>query len=144
MTSTPASSPIQRIFEEAFNQGDLAVVDDVLSPYHLTHNAFSGAPRGSQGLKGLIMMFRAAFPDIRCTVEDEISVGDKVAARWVMRGTQRGLFMGNQPTGRLVEIQGIIFARLENGRILEDWTLIDRMGILQQLGIVPPSGWYER
>jgi predicted ester cyclase len=61
-----------------------------------------------------------------------------LAALWTMRGTHKGLFMGNQPTGRPVEVQGIIFAHISNGRIVEDWTLVDQMGILQQLGIVPP------
>jgi len=137
----PASQPdtlIRRIFEEAFNQGSLAVVDELLSPNHFTHTAFGGAPNGPQGLKWLIAMFRTAFPDLYCTVEDEIKEGDKFAAHWTMRGTHKGLFMGNLPTGRPVEVQGIIFAHTENGRIVEDWTLIDQLGILQQLGLVPP------
>lgn len=56
-----------------------------------------------------------------------------------MHGTHRGLFMGNPPTNRQVEVQGMIFGRIENGRIVEDWTLIDQIGILQQLGLVPPA-----
>ena len=51
----------------------------------------------------------------------------------------RGLFMGNPPTDRQVEVQGMIFGRVSNGRIVEDWTLIDQIGILQQLGLVPPA-----
>ena len=130
---------IRRIFDKAFNQGDLAIVDDLLSSDHLAHNAFGGAPNGPQGLKWLIAMFRTAFPDLQCTVEDEIGVGDQFAAHWTMRGTHKGLFQGNPPTGRPVEVQGIIFGRILNGRLAEDWTLIDQMGILQQLGLVPPS-----
>jgi steroid delta-isomerase-like uncharacterized protein len=131
-------SLIQRIFEEAFNQGHLSVVDELLSPDHLAHDAIGGAPNGPQGLKWLIAMFRAAFPDLHCTVEDEIREGDKLAAHWVMRGTHRGSFLGNPPTSRLVVVQGIIFGRTENGRIVEDWLLIDQLGILQQLGLIPP------
>ncbi len=138
MTTNQMQSPIQRIFEEAFNQGSLAVVDEVVSANHLAHNPFGGAPQGPQGLKWLIIMFRSAFPDLHCTLEDEINQGDKVAAHWVMRGTQKGPFLGNQPTGRRIEIQGMIFARMESGRIVEDWTLIDQMSILQQLGLIPP------
>ena len=132
-------SLICRIFEEAFNQGNLAVVDELLSPDHLTHNAFGGAPNGPQGLKWLIAMFRTAFPDLKCAVGDEIREGDKFSAHWTMRGTHKGSFLGNPPTGKPVVVQGIIFARTENGRIAEDWTLIDQMGILQQLGLIPPS-----
>jgi len=138
MSSTQFQSPIYRIFEEAFNQGNLDVVDEVLTHDHFTHNIFGGGPNGPQGLKCLIAMFRTAFPDLHCTLEDEIRQGDQLAAHWTMRGTHNGLFLGNPPTGRLVEVQGIIFASTVDGRIVEDWTLIDQMGILQQLGIVPP------
>ena len=138
MPTDRSDSLIRRIFEEAFNQGDLAVVDEVLTPDHLAHNAFGGAPNGPQGLKWLIAMFRTAFPDLHCTVEDEIRVADQFAAHWTMRGTHNGSFLGNPPTGRPVVVQGIIFARTENGQMVEDWTLIDQLGILQQLGLVPP------
>jgi steroid delta-isomerase-like uncharacterized protein len=133
-----ADSLIQRIFEDAFNQGNLAVVDELVSPVYLAHNSFSGAPNGPQGLKWLISMYRTAFPDLQCTVNDEIREGDKFSAHWTMRGTHKGSFLGNPPTGRLVQAQGIIFATIENGRIVEDWTLTDQLGILQQLGLVPP------
>ena len=132
-------SLISRLFAEVFNQGNLAVVDELLSPDHFTHTSFCGASPGPGGLKWLIAMFRTAFPDLHCTVEDEIRDGDQFAAHWTMRGTHRGLFMGNPPTGRQVEVQGMIFGRIENGRIAEDWTLIDQIGILQQLGLVPPA-----
>lgn len=138
MPTNRTESLIRRIFDEAFNQGNLAVVDELLSPDHFTHTAFGGVPHGPGGLKWLISMFRTAFPDLHCTIEDEIRVADRFAVHWTMRGTHKGLFLGNPPTGRLVEVQGLIFARTANGRIVEDWTLVDQMGILQQLGIVPP------
>ncbi len=138
MPDNPTQTPIRRLFEEAFNQGNLAVVDEVLTSDHIAHNAFAGGPHGPQGLKGLIVLFRTAFPDLYCSVEDEIREGDKLAAHWILRGTHKGLFLGNPPTGRQVMVQGIIFARISNGQIAEDWTLIDEMGILQQIGVVPP------
>ena len=138
MLTDRTESLIRRLFDEAFNRGNLAVVDELLSPDHFTHTAFGGAPHGPGGLKWLIVMFRAAFPDLHCTVEDEIREGNSFAAHWTMRGTHRGLFLGNPPTGRPVAVQGIIFARTANGRIVEDWTLVDQMGILHQLGMIPP------
>jgi steroid delta-isomerase-like uncharacterized protein len=140
----PNPSLIRQIFEEAFNQGNLVVVGELLSPEHIAHTAFGGAPNGPQGLKWLIVMFRTAFPDLHCTVEDEIREGDRIAAHWTMRGTHKGPFLGNPPTGRPVVAQGIIFARTSNGQMVEDWTLIDQLGILQQLGLVPPSPRSER
>jgi steroid delta-isomerase-like uncharacterized protein len=139
MSSTQFHSPIYQIFDEALNHGNLGIVDEFLSSEHLGHNALGGAPKGPGRLKWLVATFRTAFPDLHCTLEDEIKQGDKLAAHWTMRGTHTGLFMGNPPTGRSVEAQGIIFARTENGQIVEEWTLVDEMGILQQLGLVPPS-----
>jgi steroid delta-isomerase-like uncharacterized protein len=130
-------SLINRILSEAFNQGNLGVVDELLSPDHFTHTVFGGAPHGPAGLKWLVAMFRTGFPDLHCTVEDEISEGDKFAAHWSMRGTHKGLFMGNPPTGMQVQVQGMIFAQFKGGKILEYWMLIDQLGLLQQLGFIP-------
>lgn len=138
MSTAPLQTPFRRMFAEAFNQGNLAVVDEVFAAGYVAHIPQNGATNGPQGVKWWIAMLRSAFPDLYCTVEDEIHTGDRAAVHWVMRGTQKGMFLGNQPTGRLVEIQGIAFARLENGRIIEDWTLIDQLSILQQLGLIPP------
>ena len=108
MSATSVQSPIFRIFEEAFYQGNLAVVDEGLTPDHFAHNAFGGAPNGPTGLKWLIAMFRTAFPDLHCIVEDEFSEGDKFSARWTLRGTQQGPFMGNPPTGKPVSVPCLI------------------------------------
>ena len=137
MPATQFQSPINRILEKAFNQGNLDVVDELLPPDHLAHNTFGGAPNGPQGLKCLIAMFRTAFPDLHCTVEDEIREGDKLAAHWTMGGTHTGWFLGNPPTDKPFEVQGFIFARFEEEMIVEYWMLIDQFGLLQQLGIIP-------
>jgi predicted ester cyclase len=139
MATNQTQSPIRHVFDEAFNQGNLAVVDELLTSNHFAHNAHGGAPNGPQGLKLLIVMFRTAFPDLHCIVEDEIREGNKFSARWTLRGTQQGPFMGNPPTGKQVSVQGLIYGRIVDGKVVEDWTLIDQMGILVQLGLVPPS-----
>jgi steroid delta-isomerase-like uncharacterized protein len=123
----------------AFNDGTFAIVDDLVATDGVTHASMWGVPNNRDGLKQLIAMFRSAFPDLHCTVEDEINEDDKVAVRWTIRGTHTGLFLGNQPTRRSIVVQGMIFARTANGQIVEGWTLVDQMSILQQLGIVPPS-----
>ena len=132
-----AASLIRRIFEQAFNQGNLEVVDELVAADIDGHLASWGAPASWLGFKQMIANLRSAFPDLRCTVEDEIRQGDKLAAYWTMRGTHKGSYFGNQPTGRPIAVQGFIFARTENGRIVEDWILIDQIGLLQQLGVIP-------
>ena len=137
MSSSNNNSSVDRIFEEAFNQGRMSVIDEVLTPEHCSHIAFGGLPNGPQGLKWLVAMFRTGFPNLHCIVEDEIRAGEKLAAHWTMHGTHMGLFMGTPPTGKLIQAQGIIFARLEHGMMVEYWMLIDQIGLLQQLGIIP-------
>ena len=138
MSPDRTDSLLRRLFENAFNEGTFAVVDELLAPGGITHTSTWGVPQNREGFKQLIALFRSAFPDLHCTVEDEISAGDKLAAHWTMRGTHTGAFLGNPPTRRPIAVQGMIFARTENGQIAEGWALLDQMSILQQLGIVPP------
>jgi predicted ester cyclase len=82
-------------------------------------------------------MYRSAFPDLNLKVDDLVSAGDKVLIRWTGRGTHRGPFMGQQPTGRQTTTQGMTVATLRNGKIIEDWTQWDALGLLQALGMAP-------
>jgi steroid delta-isomerase-like uncharacterized protein len=133
-----APSPVRQLFDQAFNHGNLNIVDELVSADLTAHMSSWGLPASRLGLKQMIANLRAAFPDLHCTIEDEIGEGDKIAAHWTIRGTHRGSLFGNLPTGRPVEVQGFIFARISAGRIVENWIMIDQMYMLQQLGIVPP------
>ena len=138
MVSAQISLPIKRIIEEAFNQGNLAGLKDLYAADTIRHPAIGGISKGSKGLEWLMITFRTAFSDLQCTFIDEVCEGDRYAAHWIISGTHEGLFLGNQPTGKQFMAPGIIFARIKNNRIVEDWTLVDLMGILEQLGIIPP------
>jgi predicted ester cyclase len=81
--------------------------------------------------------FRAAFPDFRATVLDQIAEGDTVVTREVFTGTHRGSFQGVEPTGREVEIDVIDIVRVADSKIVEHWNCVDRLGLLAQLGAVP-------
>jgi predicted ester cyclase len=132
-----AQSPVRQIVDQASNQGNLTTVDELVSADLTTHLSSWGLPASRLGLKQMITILRSAFPDLLCIVEDEISEGDKLAALWTLHGTHKGFYLGNLPTDRTVVVAGIIFARTENGRIVENWILIDQIGLLQQLGIIP-------
>lgn len=133
-----APSPIHRLFDCAFNQGEPAVVDEVVTADAIIHTSNWGLPNNRTGLKQLILAFRTAFPDLHCTVQEEIAQSDRTAVHWTMRGTHKGAFMGNPPTHRPIMVQGIMMVRMVDGRIVENWLLVDQMSILQQLGIIPP------
>jgi hypothetical protein len=101
----PADQPdslIRGLIDIAFNLGNFSAIEELFAPESITHIPAWGMPNNRLGLKQLIAGFRTAFPDLHCTVEDEIYTEDKVAAHWTLRGTHQGLFFGNQPTGRPV------------------------------------------
>ena len=82
---------------EAFESGNVDVFDELIDPNMIDHSPVPGQEPGMDGLKKLVTMFRAAFPDLRSTVEDLIAEGDKVVGRMTTSGTHRGEFMGIPP-----------------------------------------------
>jgi predicted ester cyclase len=84
-----------------------------------------------------VSTYRAAFPDARITVEQQLAEGDLVATRWSGRGTHDGELMGVSPTGKQVTVSGLTISRLEGGKIVEEFQNWDTLGMLQQLGAVP-------
>lgn len=140
--STEANKAVVRHFYEAiWNQGDLARIDAVLAPDFVDHDPMEGAT-GRRGIepKALITMWRAAFPDVALTIEDQLAEGDQVLTRWRATGTNRGSFLGRPPTGKQVTITGMWLDRVQDGQIVESWANWDTLGLLQQLGWVPSLG----
>lgn len=129
----------RRAMEEAFGQGNFAVADEVYAKDFVGHAA-PDEIKGLEGIKRFVSIFRSAFPDLQLTVEDQIAKGDKVVSRWTARGTHEGEFRGVAPTGKQVMITGITVQRIAGSRIVEGWTNWDMLGMLVQLGVVPPPG----
>jgi steroid delta-isomerase-like uncharacterized protein len=95
-------------------------------------------PAGPEGVKIFFTMAYSAFPDMHGTLEDLVAEGDKVVTRNTLRATHSGTFLGIPPTGKQVEFSLIDIYRLVNGKIAAHWGLTDMLGLMQQLGIVPP------
>ncbi len=137
--STEENKALDRRFtEEVWNRGNLAVVDELMSADYHEHDPT--IPAGSEGFKQFVLMYRSAFPDVNFTIEDQIAEGDKVVSRWTARGTHKGELMGIPPTGKQVTVTGIVIGRYANGKLVEGWSNYDALGMLQQLGAVPPPG----
>lgn len=138
-SSTDANKAIVRqSYEEMFNQGNTAAVDKYVAPNYVEHQTMPGMPPGPEGLRRTITMLRQAFPDLHITVDDVIAEGDKVVARVTVRGTQKGEFMGVAPTGKAITMTGIDILRFEGGKVVEHWGNEDDLGLMQQLGALPP------
>ena len=129
---------IRRLYDEALNKGNLAVVDEILAPNYVRHGLASGAPTGPESTKQVFAMMRTAFPDLRITVEPVVGEGDKVAAQLIHSGTHKGEFMGIAPTGKQVMVTTIGIYRFAGSKLEESWILMDQLGMMQQLGAVPP------
>jgi steroid delta-isomerase-like uncharacterized protein len=129
----------RRVYEEVWNGGNLAVIDELVAANYVDHDQEPpGALEGVEGLKQSVTMYRTAFPDVHFTVEDQIAEGDRVVTRWTARGTHQGAFMGIPPTGKQAMVTGISITRVASGKVVEGWTNFDALGLLQQLGAVPP------
>lgn len=112
---------VSRLFDEVVNAGKLPVADELVAAQLVDHTHPSGVAPGREGLKQMISMVRAAFPDLQVAVEEQIADGDKVVVRWTAHGTHEGALLGLNPTGKPVTLTGIDIFRLVDGRIVERW-----------------------
>jgi predicted ester cyclase len=136
MSTETNKALIRRIFEEGMNGGRPAVYDETIAPDYVNHDLPAPAP-GPEGFKIVTAMFKAAFPDMHVTIEEEIAEGDKVATRGYFSGTHKGEFMGIPPTGKTIKISYIDIWRVANGRGKDNWVQMDMLGLMQQLGVIP-------
>ena len=126
---------------EAFNTGDLSLVDGLIAPGAAGHDpANPEDSSGPEGYKALIEMYRAAFPDLHFDVDQVISDGDFVVTRWSTTGTNSGSLAGMPPTGRKTTGTGITIDQIVDGQVVESWTQWDNLGLMQQLGVGAPAG----
>ena len=132
-------SIVRRFFEVGPSRGDLHAANELLAPGFVLHVPLPCSP-GIQGIDEVVSACRAAFENLNVTVEDMVAEEDRVAARFTARGMHKGPFMGLPPTGKPIVMTGIEIFRLENGRIAELWGEANLMGLMQQLGILPPMG----
>ena len=129
---------VRRGWEEIWNKGDLTIADKHYTANYVAHMPGPPDLPGPEGHSQFVTMFRTAFPDLHFTVEDQIAEGDKVVNRVTGRGTHQGEFMGIPPTGKQVTMTGITIDRIDGDKLAESWASWDALGMMQQLGVVPP------
>ena len=136
---------VRRFYEEAWNQKNLGILEDTHASDWVHYDPSNPADLrdGPQGNRERLAEVIVAFPDICYTLEDLIAEGDRVVARFTVRGTQRGAFGPIPATGRAVTMQGVIIHRIRDGKIAEDWVVRDTLGLMQQLGVIPAPGAAE-
>lgn len=131
----------RRTYEEMFNKGNLAIIDELIAPDCINHEVPPGMNnRGSESARQVVMMLRTAFPDLHFTIEELVAEGDTVAARLTLSGTHQGRLMGIAPTGRSIRQVSMHFVRFRDGKGIEHRAVRDDLGLLQQLGAIPSAG----
>lgn len=129
---------IRCFVQEVLNQGNLDAAgrfcwEDVVEQVPLP-----GQGPGLDGLKDIVRMMRTAFPDMHWSVEEQLQDNEKVLTRFVWTGTHHGDFLGIPATGRPVSVWGMVIDRVVDGRIKETRIIMDMLGLMSQLGVVPP------
>ena len=128
---------VRRWFEEVWNKGRAEAIDEMFAEDGVAHG-LAGAPggelRGPADFKPFFHRLRDSFPDMEIVVEETVAERDLVAARCTVRGRHQGDTLGFRATERPIEITGMTFARVRDGKIVEAWNNFDFMSMFQQLG----------
>ncbi len=135
---------VARFVEELWNERNLTVAESIFDEDCHTHQLQSGSPvvpepRGPTAIKAHVSDWLSAFPDLKFSVEQMFADGDRVISQLAMDGTQTGQWLGIPPTRKRVNIRMVTIHRIRNGKIIEDWVLVESLGILQQLGVLPAT-----
>jgi predicted ester cyclase len=138
--TTDIKRTAERIPLEVVNDSKFELLDEILAPNFVNHFEQAGVPPTREGLKQSLKALKTAFPDLRYTLEDSIACGDQIVHRLSATGTMKGDFMGIPATGKRASWTEIHIGKGVNGRLTEHWAVVDQLGMLVQLGVVPAPG----
>ncbi len=131
------SEIVLRFIEEVLNQGKVDTAGQFFWEDMVEQVPLPGQGPGLEGLKDVLRGLRAAFPDMHWSVQEQIAEGDKVLSRYEWTGTHQGTFLGVPATERPVTVWGMVIDRFEGGKIKETRIIMDTLGLMTQLGVVP-------
>jgi predicted ester cyclase len=132
MTANDYKELLQRYYEGVWNRGDLSLSDELISPTEVQHTHGTLGPGGPHYDRTAARAFRAAFPDVRFTIEVMVDGGELIAVLWRAQGT-------HADTGRpLRDYTGVNIFRIADGKVVEVWNTRDDLGLFAQLELIPP------
>lgn len=129
---------VRRFYEE-IDAGNLDAMDELVAEDYVNHSPFPfPTPPGREGLKEAFRILWEATPG-RHEIEDQLADGDKVVTRLTAHGTHDGDLPGPIPaTGNELHMSAVAIHRIADGRIAEHWSGKDELGLMIQLGVIPP------
>ena len=137
---TTLKTKFDRIPLEILNQGKLEFIDELFAPDFVERTPQPGLAPTREGFKQFVKALRTAFPDLRYTIDDSFEAGDKFVHRVTASGTMRGEFAGMPATNKHATWTEIHIVRVTNEHIVEHWGLIQELGMMVQLGVIPAPG----
>lgn len=138
MSMRDNSGVVRQFIDEVLNTGNADAAGQFFWDDMVEQVPFPGQGPGLAGLQDLLRGLRVSFPDMHWTILEQVSEGDKVVSRFEWTGTHRGPFLGVPATGRSVTVWGVVIDRLEGGKIKDTRIIMDSLGLMMQLGVIPP------
>lgn len=136
MTPEDSKALVNRMIEEIQNEKNLDLCDELFAKDFINHTPPRGMSNDREGMRRLFAMTHAAFPDGRIVVDDQIAESGRVWTRKTFKGTHMGVFASAAPTGRIVTYQVIDILAVRDGKMTEHWSVLDRLDLFRQLGLV--------
>ncbi len=131
------SNIVRQFIEKVLNRGEIDAAGQFFWEDMVEQVPLPGQGPGLEGLKEALRGLRAAFPDMHWTIHEQIAEGDKILSRFEWTGMHRGPFLGVPATGRPVKVWGMVIDRFEGGKIKDTRIIMDTLGLMVQLGVVP-------
>jgi len=124
---------VLRQYIELINNKNLSIIDEDMHPDFEDQPVRPDAIPGRDGVRAWISHLHEVVPDLHVTIHDIVEEGDRVAVRASWTGTHTGLFFGIPPTGKRFTMKGMVFWRIEDGKIRERWATLDQLDLRRQL-----------
>jgi predicted ester cyclase len=136
MKSDLSRDLVNRMIDEIQNKKNIELCDEIFSEAFINHTPPPGFSNNRDGMRQLFSMVHVGFPDGHISIEDQISDGSKVWTRKTFTGTHTGVFGSIPPSGKVVTYQVMDILSVENGKIAEHWSILDRLSLFRPLGVI--------
>lgn len=136
-----------KIYEEAYNKGNLDILDDIFDANYVRHQPPMSKVQGLESYKKFITEVLEAYSNFEMVIEEILADGDRTVARLTLTGKNTGRIpsLKTPPTGREISMPSCVVSAWENGKIVEEWAYNDYLGLTYQFGVMPifPGGGFE-